>query len=101
MTLAPILSNLINKSLAQGLFPLSLKRAEILPIFKSKDKQLLNIANYSPLSILPVISIVMEKFFVVDSMTIFPQIIYYHPPNLASDQEQALNMLYENSLTIF
>ena len=44
MTLAPILSNLINKSLAQGLFPQSLKRAKILPIFKSKDK--LNIANY-------------------------------------------------------
>ena len=36
MTLAPILSNLINKSLAQGLFPQSLKRAKYLHIFKSK-----------------------------------------------------------------
>ena len=34
MTLAPILLNLINKSLAQGLFPQSLKRAKILPIFR-------------------------------------------------------------------
>ena len=50
MTLAPILSNLINKSLPQGLFPQSLNRAKILPIFKSKDK--LNIANYRPISIL-------------------------------------------------
>ena len=61
MTLAPILSNLINKSLAQGLFPLTLKRAKILLIFKSKDK--LNIANYLPISILPVISKVYEKVF--------------------------------------
>ena len=87
MTLAPILSNLINKSLAQGLFPQSLKRAKILPIFKSKDK--FNIANYQQISILPVISKVDEKVFIVDSMTISPEVIYYHPHNLASDQEQA------------
>ena len=61
MTLAPILSNLINKSLAQGLFSQSLKRAKILPKFKTKDN--LNIANYRPLSILPVISKVYEKVF--------------------------------------
>ena len=54
MTWAPILSNLINKSLAKGLFPQSLKRAKILPIFKSEDK--LNIANYRSISILPVMN---------------------------------------------
>ena len=36
--LAPILSNLLNKSFAMGLFPKSIKRAKILPIFKNKDK---------------------------------------------------------------
>ena len=45
---SPILSNLINKSFAQRLFPQSPKRGKILPIFKSKDK--LNIANYRLLS---------------------------------------------------
>ena len=60
-TLAQILSNLINKYLAHGLFPQSLKRAKILPIFKSKD--ILNIANYRPISILSVISKVYEKVF--------------------------------------
>ena len=50
MTLAQILLNLINKSLAQGFFPQSLKRAKILPIFKSKDK--LNIACKLPANIL-------------------------------------------------
>ena len=54
MTLTPILSNLINKSLAH--FLKSLKKAKILNIFKSKDK--LNIAN-----ILPVISKASEKGF--------------------------------------
>ena len=92
MTLSPKLSNLINKSLAQGFFLQSLKRAKILTIFKSKDK--LNIASYRPISNLPVIVKFMKKFFIVDSMTNSPQIIYYHPHNLVSDQEQALNMLY-------
>ena len=61
MTLAPILLNLINKSLDQGLFPQSLKRAKKNPIFKSKDK--LNIVNYRPISILPIICKVYEKVF--------------------------------------
>ena len=47
--------------MAQLLFPQSLKRAKILPIFKSKDK--LNITNYRPISILPVINKVYEKVF--------------------------------------
>ena len=59
--LAPILSNLINKSLATGIFPKSLKRAKIFAIFKNKDK--LDVANYRPISILPVISKVYEKVF--------------------------------------
>ena len=39
--LKPILSNLINKSLAMGLVPKSLKIAKILPIFKNKDKHMI------------------------------------------------------------
>ena len=91
MTLAPILSNLINKSLAQGLFPQSLKRAKIFTIFKSKDK--LNITNYRPISILPNISKVYEKVFQSRLYVDFVQIIYY-PHNLALHQEQARNILY-------
>ena len=43
------------------LFPKSLKRAKILPIFKNKNK--LDITIYRPISILPVISKVHEKVF--------------------------------------
>ena len=57
---APILSNLINKS-EMGPCPTPLKRAKILPIFKNKDK--LDLTNYRPMSILPVISKIHEKDF--------------------------------------
>ena len=61
MTLSPILSKLINKSLAQGLFPKPFKSAKILPIFNNKDK--LNIANYRPISILSVSRKIYENVF--------------------------------------
>ena len=60
--LAPILCNLIiNKTLAMGLYPNSLKMTKILPILKNKDK--LDITNFHPISILPVISKVYKKVF--------------------------------------
>ena len=59
--LAPIRSTLINTSLETGLFPKSLKRAKILPVLKGKDK--LDVTNYPPISILPVISKVYQKVF--------------------------------------
>ena len=34
----------------------------------------------------------MKRYFTADSMTISSQMIYYRPLNLASDQQQALNM---------
>ena len=50
---------LVNKSLYEGHMPDTLKRAKVLPIYKSKDKQL--VENYRPISILPSISKVFEK----------------------------------------
>ena len=59
--IAPILTILINKSLSQSIFPNSLKRAKISPIFKSKDK--LDVKNYRPISVLPIFSKIYEKVF--------------------------------------
>ena len=59
--LTPILFNLINQSLQWGSSPGPTERAKILPIFKNKDT--LDITNYGPTSILPVISKVYEKGF--------------------------------------
>lgn len=59
--LAPVILNLINKSLRTGIFPNHLKRAKLSPIFKSKDK--LDMKNYRPISVLPIISKIFEKVF--------------------------------------
>ena len=53
------LTIVFNKSLEEGIFPDSMKTAEIIPIYKGKDKQLLT--NYRPISLLPVLSKVLEK----------------------------------------
>ena len=55
------LTQLINKSLQQGVFPDALKIAKISPIYKSKSKT--DVKNYRPISVLPVLSKVFEKVF--------------------------------------
>ena len=62
-----------------------------MPIFQNKDK--VDITNYCPITILPVISKVYEKDFIIDSITISLLITYYHHLNLVSDQDQSPNML--------
>ena len=58
-TIAPHLSHLFNLCLSQGIFPANLKNAIIVPIFKSGDPFSFN--NYRPISLLPVISKVLEN----------------------------------------
>ena len=48
-----------NKSMAEGIFPEKMKISEIIPLYKTKDKHLMT--NYRPVSLLPVISKVLEK----------------------------------------
>ena len=53
------LSIIINNSLAVGLVPNMAKLAKIIPIYKAKDKK--DISNYRPISLLPVVSKILEK----------------------------------------
>ena len=53
------LAILINRSMAEGTIPDSLKIAKMIPIHKNKDKQIFN--NYRPISLLPSTSKVLEK----------------------------------------
>ncbi len=53
------LCNLINMSLVSGYVPDILKVAKILPLYKNKEKNLLN--NYWPVSLLPSLSKILEK----------------------------------------
>lgn len=53
------LTKLINLIIKEGTYPDSLKRAMVIPIFKKGDPADLN--NYRPISLLPVISKIVEK----------------------------------------
>ena len=57
--LAPVLSELINKSLIQGKFPSILKDAIVIPVHKDGSKH--NVNNYRPISILSTYSKIFEK----------------------------------------
>ena len=56
---AKLLINLINETLLSNTFPKTLKTAKVIPIFKKGEKSNLN--NYRPISLLPVLSKVLEK----------------------------------------
>ena len=53
------LSHIINLSIIQGSVPDDLKSARVVPLFKKNDKT--EVGNYRPVSILSVISKVLEK----------------------------------------
>ena len=56
---APSLTFLFNKSISQGQFPSEWKEANVTPVPKSGNKQLLN--NYRPVSVIPVLAKVFES----------------------------------------
>ena len=53
------LTLIINQIVDTGVFPANLKIAKIIPIFKKDDRTAFN--NYRPISLLPIISKVVEK----------------------------------------
>ena len=57
--IAQSLTDIINKSLNTGVVPRAWKLARVVPIFKSGDTSCLN--NYRPISILPIVSKIIEK----------------------------------------
>ena len=59
LELSPKLTDMFNQSLSNGIFPDLMKIAEIVPLFKSKDKTLTE--NYRPISLLITISKILEK----------------------------------------
>ena len=54
-----IILYLVNLSIAQNAFPDSLKHADVFPLFKKGDPVILG--NYRPISVLPVLSKVVER----------------------------------------
>ena len=65
--LASSLTFIVNKSILSGEFPCSWKEAKVKPLFKSGAKDDVN--NYRPISILPTISKLIEKWIDNQFMT--------------------------------
>ena len=57
--ISPKLSEIFNLSMLEGKFPEKMKLAEVVPLYKSKEKYLMN--NYRPISLLITISKLLEK----------------------------------------
>ena len=57
--IAAPLAILFNKSFQSGIVPDSMKLAKVLPIYKSKERNLMT--NYRPISLLPCLSKILEK----------------------------------------
>ena len=53
------MADLINTCFQTGIFPKSLKKAVVLPLFKKEDPEIMS--NYRPISILPPLSKIIEK----------------------------------------
>jgi hypothetical protein len=53
------LSDLINKSVENGIYPSKLKHAKIIPIYKKGDET--DPTNYRPISLLSVFNRIFEK----------------------------------------
>ena len=58
-TIKKPLKHIVNISFSTGIFPLELKIAKVLPLYKSGESSLFS--NYRPVSVLPAISKIFEK----------------------------------------
>ena len=59
IVISPILTNLYNKCISQGVFPNILKNSQIIPIYKKGEKNLC--ANYRPISLISPFSKIFQK----------------------------------------
>ncbi|CAB4038459.1 Hypothetical predicted protein [Paramuricea clavata] len=58
-SIAPSITKIMNISLNTAVFPTRWKTAKVVPLFNAGERD--NVTNYRPISILPVISKIIEK----------------------------------------
>ena len=83
---------IFNQSIAQGHFPDSMKKAEIIPLFKGKECD--QVINYQPISLLITISKVLEKSYIRDCINSSTNMTYCIKANMASGTNIPANKQY-------
>ena len=76
--IAPSIARLINHSFQVGVFPSRWKTAKVIPLHKGGDLD--DVSNYRPISVLPVLSKVIEQHiyvalynYLIDNQLIYPR----------------------------
>ena len=83
--LTPVLSNIFNTSITEGLFPNNWKVARVVPALRGPTE---DSSNYRPISVLPVVSRLFEK-------TIFDQLnAYFEDNELFFSHQSGFSALY-------
>jgi hypothetical protein len=57
------ITHIFNASVDEGVFPSLLKIGKVIPVYKKDDP--LNISNYRPISLLPIISKIFEQLILI------------------------------------
>ena len=71
------ITHIINRSFASGIFPNKVKRAKVIPIYKSSSQN--ELKNYRPISLLPDFSKLIEKIMLKKlCRTSIKNILYKH-----------------------
>ena len=90
--ITPSVSSLFNSSLQQGCTPAKWKEANVTPVFKTGDRQV--ISNNCPISVLPALAKVLESI-VCDQLTEFlEKNSLYVISNVVSEWGELLKMSY-------
>ena len=71
LAIVPSLTRLFNLCLSEGKFPASWKKADVIPLHKKDNKDVCN--NYRPVSILPVVSKILEQIVFKNVYNFFHQ----------------------------
>ena len=83
---------IINQSISTGSYPENLKVAKVIPIFKKNDKLEMN--NFRPISVLPVISKIFQNVMHTNYWSISLKTIYYLVNNMDFVQIDQRNLLH-------
>ena len=80
VSIVPPLTKIVNLSLTTGIFPEKIKQADVFPLYKSKNMK--EVTNYRPISLLITLSKILEK------------VMYTRTYNFLSDTNQIFDSQY-------